>query len=153
MMAYRRACAAADRFAAVAPVSATLAISGCRPSQPVALLHIHGMHDGNLPFAGGVGPKSLQRQSINYPPVRAGIDRFVELNGCAPEPSTHVDGKVTTETWQSCHDHRTVQLITISDGGHAWPGSERMSDVLDAPSTALDATATIWAFFAAHPRP
>lgn len=85
--------------------------------------------------------------------MRAGIDRFVELNGCAPEPSTHVDGKVTTETWQSCHDHRTVQLITISDGGHAWPGGERMSDVLDAPSTALDATATIWAFFAAHPRP
>jgi polyhydroxybutyrate depolymerase len=153
MMAYRLACEAADRFAAIAPVSATLAVSGCRPSQPVALLHIHGLQDHNVPFTGGVGSKALQKQSVNYPPVRAGIDSFVQANACSPTPSRKVDGKVTTETWHSCHARGTVELITISDGGHAWPGGQRMSNVLDAPSTALDATARIWAFFAAHPRP
>jgi polyhydroxybutyrate depolymerase len=69
MMAYRLACEAPDRFAAIAPVAATLTISGCRPPQPVSLLHIHGMEDGNVPFAGGVGLAVFSiRSAIPCPP-------------------------------------------------------------------------------------
>jgi len=42
--------------------------------------------------------------------------------------------------------------VTIADGGHSWPGGQQMARVLDPPSSALDATATIVDFFAAHPR-
>jgi polyhydroxybutyrate depolymerase len=47
-----------------------------------------------------------------------------------------------------------VELITIDGAGHQWPGStrtlvQRLAHT-DPPSTALDATDTIWRFFAAH---
>jgi len=64
---------------------------------------------------------------------------------------------VTTST-STCPAGRAVQLITIAGAGHQWPGSsprtvlERLVG-LDPPSTALDATATLWRFFAAHPAP
>ena len=45
-----------------------------------------------------------------------------------------------------------VELLTIAGGGHAWPGGQRMSPLLDAPSQAYDATPAIWRFFAAHPQ-
>jgi polyhydroxybutyrate depolymerase len=63
---------------------------------------------------------------------------------------------VTTST-AKCPAGRTVELITIAGAGHQWPGAapspvaQRLLH-LDPPSTALDATAVIWQFFAAHPR-
>jgi polyhydroxybutyrate depolymerase len=52
---------------------------------------------------------------------------------------------VTTAT-SSCAGGRTVELITVAGAGHQWPGSTARSGA-DTPSTALDATTTIWAFF------
>lgn len=63
-----------------------------------------------------------------------------------------------TTSRASCPNGRAVELITIDGAGHQWPGSapkpvlERLLD-LDPPSTALNATDTIWRFFADHPRP
>jgi polyhydroxybutyrate depolymerase len=56
-----------------------------------------------------------------------------------------------------CPGGRSVELITIIGAGHQWPGGAPKPVVerilgLDPPSTALDATATIWAFFATHPK-
>jgi polyhydroxybutyrate depolymerase len=50
-----------------------------------------------------------------------------------------------------------VELITIAGAGHQWPGGKGPGIIgrvigLDPPSNALNATATIWAFFAAHPK-
>jgi polyhydroxybutyrate depolymerase len=63
-----------------------------------------------------------------------------------------VSGAVTHSTWASCADGSAVDLYKIDGGGHAWPGGQRMSRVLDAPSGALDATKVAWAFFEAHAR-
>lgn len=58
---------------------------------------------------------------------------------------------MTTQT-ASCTDARRVTLISVAGAGHQWPGS-RSKPVLETiagispPSTALDATATIWQFF------
>jgi polyhydroxybutyrate depolymerase len=62
------------------------------------------------------------------------------------------NGALTHSSWGPCADGTAVELYKISGGGHAWPGGERMSSILDAPSTALDATPVIWAFFAGHPK-
>jgi polyhydroxybutyrate depolymerase len=154
MMAYRLACEASGRVAAIAPVSATLAFGGCNPVHPVSLLHIHGLADGNVPFAGGRPTSSFQVDPPAYPPVRDGIDRFVSASGCAPapQPSTGPDPRVTTQRWESGAGGTAVELVTIADGGHSWPGGRRLLRALDPPSDALDATQVIWWFFAAHPR-
>ena len=43
--------------------------------------------------------------------------------------------------------------IVIAGAGHQWPGSSSKGyPGADPPSRALSATATIWAFFADHPK-
>ena len=155
MMAYRLACEASDHVAAIAPVAATLVFEGCAPARPVSLLHIHGLADGNVPFAGGTPTKSFQANPPVYAPVRAGVQRFAGVAGCTtiPTSTTTADGRVTTERWSRCVDGGDVELVTIAGGGHSWPGGHRLLRALDPPSNALDATETIWAFFARHPRP
>jgi polyhydroxybutyrate depolymerase len=152
MLAYRLACDASDRFAAIAPVSATLVTDGCSPTVPVSVLHIHGLADGNVPFDGGVPTKNFQPNPPAYRPVREALDAFVRADGCEPDPRVRTRGVVTTERWRGCDGRSAVELVTIADGGHSWPGGKQMARVLDPPSTALDATSAIVAFFAAHPR-
>jgi polyhydroxybutyrate depolymerase len=149
LMAYRLACEAADRFAAIAPVAATLPVS-CEPSRPVSVIHVHGLADQNIPFEGGIGAKGVVK--VSWPPARAGLERWAQLDGCSPAASTTSAGAVTTTSWGGCRNGTAVQLITIAGGGHSWPGGQRMSRALDPPSDALDATSTIWDFFAAHPK-
>jgi polyhydroxybutyrate depolymerase len=148
MMSYRLACEASTTFAAIAPVSGDLLVP-CHPTQPVSLLHIHGLKDENVPFAGGVGPKSLA--AVDWPPVIDGLITWAGLDGCGASAST-TTGVVTTRTWTGCTAPTSVRLITIANGGHSWPGGQRMALFLDPPSTAIDATSTIVAFFAAHGR-
>jgi polyhydroxybutyrate depolymerase len=40
-----------------------------------------------------------------------------------------------------------VELYQLKDNGHAWPGGKSGSRLGDTPSTAIDATEVIWAFF------
>ncbi len=149
MMAYRLACEAADRVAAVAPVSATLFVD-CSPSEPVSLLHIHGLADRNVRFEGGRNTKGIVRQ--DRPPVLGGIDTFLSADGCGDESTVTEDPPLSTETWSDCDAGTAVELLTIEDGGHSWPGGEQLARFLDEPSDALDASPAIWDFFAEHPR-
>lgn len=150
MMAYRLACEAADRVAAIAPVAATLFVDDCSPLQPVSLLHIHGLEDRNVRFEGGRNRRGVLRQ--DRPSARAGVERFVAADGCTDEPVVSEDPPLRTTTWSACDAGTAVELIAIEDGGHAWPGGEQLRRFLDEPSEALDATTVIWSFFAAHPR-
>ena len=131
MMAYRLACES-DRFAAIAPVAGTL-MGSCVGPAPVSVLHIHGLADTNVRFDGNPGDGFA---AIDGEPVGATVDRWRRVGGCEP-PAWSTDGAVTRSS-AACPDGRAVDLITIEDAGHEWP---------------LDATATIWQFFAAHPRP
>lgn len=150
MMAYRLACEAADRFVAIAPVAADLIVD-CHPARPVSVLHFHGLADQNVPIGGGVPTKSFQANPPTYPPVRDGVERFARVDRCQGD-STTAEGPLTTTRWNGCADHTTVELITIEGGGHSWPGGQRLARVLDPPSSAIDATATMWKFFHDHPR-
>jgi polyhydroxybutyrate depolymerase len=152
MLAYRLACDASERFAAIAPVAATLVTDGCNPTDPVSILHIHGLADGNVPFDGGEPTKSFQPSPPVYRPVQESVDAFVRADACDADPRVRTRGVVTTERWRACTRQSAVDLVTIADGGHSWPGGQQMAKVLDPPSAALDATQLIVAFFSGHPR-
>jgi polyhydroxybutyrate depolymerase len=153
-MAYRYACEGALPIAAIGSVSGTMP-GGCAAPHPVSALEIHGLKDQNIPFAGGVGTKGVTK--VEWPGVEASLDLFRKAERC-DATDTKVAGVVTTAT-ANCADGRQVELITISDAGHQWPGGEsnrpiaRMLFSPDPPSTALDANAVIWAFFQRHPAP
>jgi polyhydroxybutyrate depolymerase len=151
MLAYRLACDT-NVFAAIGPDSATQ-LGSCPSPAPISILHIHGTADQNIPYNGGEGQGVAH---IDGPAVPALVASWRSADGCGP-PGVSTAGVVTTST-ATCPDGRSVELITIAGAGHQWPGSASKPLIqkalgLDAPSTALNATATLWRFFAAHPKP
>jgi len=148
LMAYVLACRAAGTFAAIGPVAATLDVASCSPTRPVSVLHIHGSADENIPFAGGRGAKGVTGNVWRSVPDT--IRRWRRLDRCRP-PTERRKGDVAVSR-SECAAGAAVELDLIRGGGHSWPGGRRMSPLLDPPSAALDATAALWRFFAAHPR-
>jgi polyhydroxybutyrate depolymerase len=153
MMVYRLACELPNVFAAVGPDSASMTVGCTNPApQPISVLHIHGLADQNVPFAGGAGTKGFAKDS--RPSVPSVIDFWRTLDKCSPAASSKA-GLVTTSI-ASCPNNLSVGLITIDGAGHQWPGSVAEGPViskllgLDPPSTALNATQTFWNFFSQH---
>jgi polyhydroxybutyrate depolymerase len=151
MLAYRLACDT-RLFAAIGPDSATL-LGPCADPAPVSVLHIHGTADHNIPYGGGQGNGFAH---IDGPAVPDVVAAWRAVDHC-PAPAASTAGPVTTAL-ADCPDGRSVELITITGAGHQWPGATSHPIAqhllpLDPPSTALDATDTLWRFFAAHPAP
>ena len=145
IMSYRLACET-TLFAAIAPVAGTQLVDCANPS-PTSVLHIHGLADGSVHFDGTRGGGVAK---IDGPPIPEVIASWRKIDACGA-PIRSDDGAVRTSTAQ-CAGGRTVELITIAGAGHQWPGSEQIRAQADPPSTALNATSTIWEFFSAHHR-
>jgi polyhydroxybutyrate depolymerase len=144
MMAYRFACDTGI-LAAIGPDSATL-LGDCPSPHPLSVIAIHGTADQSIPYNGGEGTGIAK---INGPPIPAVNQIWRTADDCAP-PSSATSGDITTST-AACPDARSVELITIAGAGHQWPGSAVVRPAADPPYPGLNATAVIWAFFAAHP--
>jgi polyhydroxybutyrate depolymerase len=144
MMSYRLACDVTT-FAAIAPVAGTM-MGECPTPEPLSVLHIHGLADERVRFDGSPGNGFGQ---IDGPDVPSVVDSWRAVGRCAP-PTTSSTGRVDTLE-STCPDGRAVVLITVGGMGHEWPGGPDRA-VGDPPSDAVDATETIWQFFAAHPR-
>jgi polyhydroxybutyrate depolymerase len=151
-MAYRMACEATISIAAIGPVAGTL-VAPCPHPKPMSVLAIHGLADRNVPFAGGNGSGEVR----DVQSVTASLRVWTAADRCEPPSETRAQ-PVTTRSWK-CANGRTIRLITVDGAGHQWPGGEPPSAVaqglaglfgfhLDPPSSALDATATLAAFFA-----
>ena len=149
-MSYRYACDGKIPVAAIGSVAGTMP-GGCAHPRPTSVMEIHGLQDRNIPFDGGVGPKGVTK--LDWPAVHTTLDIFRRADACAPATTSR--SGVVERSESVCGNH-AVTLITIADAGHQWPGSVDKPVIrtllgLDAPSTALDATATLWSFFESHP--
>ena len=156
MMAYRLACELPGKVVAIGPVAASMTVACADPPpRPVGVLHIHGLDDRNVPFNGGVGTKGVAKDS--RPSIPSVIERWRAIDACPGPPVTATAGPVTTVTSTPCAAGTEVVLVTVAGAGHQWPGSAPASEAarraldLDVPSTALDATSTLWDFFSRQP--
>jgi polyhydroxybutyrate depolymerase len=154
MMALRLGCQT-DVFAAIAPVAGTL-LTDCSRAKPTSVLQIHGTADDRVPYDGGPGKAFAINGNprVDGPSVPSVNATWQAIDACGPPTSTTA-GDVTTQT-AACADGRAVELISVAGAGHQWPGGAP-SPVLErfgipAPSTALDATDTVWQFFTQHHR-
>ncbi len=151
MMALRLACET-TLFAAVAPVAGTQLVA-CGSPHPTSVLAIHGTADTRVPYDGGPGETYSIRGSarVDGPSIPSVNQLWRRIDDCRT-PTTSTGGAVTTSS-ADCAEGRKVVLISVRDAGHQWPGSARhpvLERLLgtDPPSTALNATQTIWRFFA-----
>lgn len=154
MMAYRLACEAPFPIAGIGSVAGTLDMDSCANPHHTKILEIHGLTDAHVPFNGGMGINHPQPQA--FPSVENTLAVWRGRNGCDSRASTSAYGVVTTKRWNCSTD--SLELITIANAGHEWPGSKKgprgalLAPLLhiapaDPVSDAINATQTLWKFF------
>ena len=140
-MAWRLACDHRDIFAAFGFVSGGyLEVCG-GPVRPPIILY-HGASDRLLPCDG--------RGMLTS--VREFARGWAARDGCrlaGQGEVTYRNGDATGERW-ACRPGHEVVLYTLDGKGHSWPGSRMPARIT---SRDVDATAVMWTFFQAHPRP
>ena len=142
-LAHRLACELPDRIAAIAPVAGGNLMTTCEPSRPIAILHMHGTADTEVPFEG----------DADHPPIPDTIAGWVERNGCTGDAvQTFKQGDTHCDTHKNCKGGVEVTLCTIEDGGHTWPGGVDIA-FLGKTTHDLIANDAMWDFFQRFPRP
>jgi polyhydroxybutyrate depolymerase len=147
-MTYHMACVLADKIAAVGTVAGayTAIPGGCDPARPIPVITFHGKKDNVVAYDGS--------DRINLEPVGQWAAAWAARNGCDETPETveGTVGAVTGVRYVNCDEDAEVVFYTIADAGHTWPGAEPLLPiVLGAASQDIDASETMWDFFAQHP--
>jgi len=145
-MSYRYACDRAARVAAIVSSAGSMwsDVSKCRPSEPVAVLELHGTRDEVVPYAG-------DRPDIRFTSAHESVLDWARLDGCAEAvdrsaapmrlvvgPSLASGAETTVERWGGC---RGVELWTMKDSVHS-------PDFLQP-----DLARALGAWLLAHPKP
>ncbi len=144
-MAYRMACDRSDVVTAIAGLAGLAAstASTCNPQKPVAILHIHGTADTEVPYDGGqVAP------GVIAPGAVASVAQWAQHDGCtgALTAGDTVDLEATlpgAETQESstagCASPAAADLWTINGGSHL-------------PDLQPDFHTRVWTWLDAHAR-
>jgi polyhydroxybutyrate depolymerase len=156
-MSYRMACEHADLVAAIVSLAgATYATrTDCRPSEPVAILEIHGTADDIVRFDGGsLSDIGAPGTMSSYPGARETAATWTAYDGCTVKlagSKTTVDvdagifgptgpAETTVETATECDPGGHVELWTIPNGGHG-------------PNLSATFADSVMDFLLAHPKP
>ncbi|WP_399127000.1 ricin-type beta-trefoil lectin domain protein [Streptomyces sp. ITFR-6] len=150
-------CMLSDRIAAIAPVAGIRAgrpdpsgadrpdPTSCAPSRAVPVIAFHGERDATNPYNGG-GDNGAWRYS-----VAVAQQRWAALNNCPTGPAvTQTTTHVRRTVYTGCHDGADVELYTVSDGGHTWPGTPHDNGNGNVTHE-ISANALMWEFFKKHP--
>lgn len=150
-LAYNLACRLSDIIAAIAPVAGSLDIPDCRPQKPVSVIIFHGTADESLPYDGGLPKKIYDKRLRVDNSVASAVSFWKEQNGCG-DFSRNERGSIVHDVYNQCRDGSALELYTIKNGGHAWPGGKKVSERGDEPTQEISATDVIWNFFKNHPK-
>jgi polyhydroxybutyrate depolymerase len=152
-MAFLLSCALADRIAAVGLVASAQFLSwdACQDvERPVPMIAFHGTEDRFTPYHGGV---SWAGRNHVFPSIPAFTETWARRNRCTAGPVESVAAPdVRRLEYRDCADGAPVVLYTILGGGHTWPGGGPAPRwFVGTTSKGIDATRTMWEFFAEHP--
>lgn len=153
MLSHRLGCELSERFAAIAPVAGTIGVAACAPTSRVAVMHVHGTEDANVPYEGGIG--CGPSEGVDFTSVVDTMAGWATRNGCTTTTKPYLQqGDGTCTAYEGCG--RPVVLCSVAGKGHSWPGGEPKTGgcVEDGPqSTTFLASEAIWKFFAENPKP
>lgn len=119
MLSHRLACELPDRIAAVAAVAGTRKMDDCEPSQPVSVMHLHGLSDDYVPYYGGVGKFWWTGYHESVPDV---VSRWKQIGECTSSEEILLMEQILCDRSASCNGGETVTSCAIPDLGHVWPG-------------------------------
>ncbi len=151
IMVYRLACELSDRIAAIGPVAATQIMDDqeiCHPARSVPVIHFHGTADRLNPYDGGTTSAGFE-----YVSVEDAIRFWAEKNACPAPLQQSESATIQHDVYAPCAQNSAIELYTIINGEHAWPGGEAVSPQIGEPTMEISASLLLWEFFAAHPMP
>lgn len=153
----------ADRIAAIAPVVGGLPEplrDRFKPSHPVSVLILQGTEDPLVPFGGGdiVAGRKKRGRIVSTAEATAlwiastGVGKGVEVSWPDRDPDDAC--RVSAVTHSGGKDGAEVVQVTITGGGHTWPGGRQYlpQGLIGRVCRDFDATSVIWEFFKAHAR-
>ncbi len=161
-MSHRMGLEAADRLAAIAPVTANLAedVLDLKPSQPISVLIINGDEDPLVPWEGGwVGFGAKKRgkcisamETLHFWQTANGITAGAETATNLPERDDKDGTKVQALASHNDSTDADVVLYDVQGGGHTWPGGWQYLGVwlVGRTSREFNASEVIWEFFKNH---
>ncbi len=153
MMSHRVGIELSGKVAAIAPVVGAVFGDEPRPRSRVSALMINGLLDEIVPYHGGL-TAGRTREAWDGTPPKPALHQarfWAEANGCSLTPRAEDRGRYLTSE-HDCPDGTGVTMYSVKDNGHAWPGGKPGTSRGSTPSTSLNATDVIWAFFQAHPK-
>lgn len=156
-MASQLACDLSDRIAAIAPVMGVRAPRAsdtpgftveCAPTRRVPVVAIHGRLDPVNPFPDD-SPELVPGSSWTYG-VPEAMERWAELNGCAPVAPKRkaVSENVDRVRYRGCRGAPVV-LYDVLDGGHTLPGTlavPALVPFVGPTNQEIDTADTVWSF-------
>lgn len=149
MMCYLIACELSDKFAAVAPVAATMFnVEQCSAGSEISMIIFNSIDDKHIPYEGGIGEGSIVR--AEKMPVEKVVDFWKEKFNCgffnkSDSPNFH---RINYGNGNGTE----IIFYKMLKGGHSWPGGERGRPGADKPVKEVSATDLIWEFFKTHPK-
>jgi polyhydroxybutyrate depolymerase len=157
MMAQRLGCELSDRVAAIASVAAHMPqqlADTCRPARMIGVMLIPGTRDPIMPYQGGEITRGEGGRVLS---ADASAALWANLLRCAPRPAVialpdrSADGtRVLHERYACGARGAALERYVIEGGGHTWPGGKQYlpRTVIGQTSREIDASETIWRFFA-----
>lgn len=153
-MSYNLGCLFSSRFAALAPISGSMAESYfavCNPQHPTPIMEIHGTNDALVAYNGGAANTVATDTIVKY---------WVNFNNCNPTPIS-IDtlpniniadsSRVVHFVYTGGDSASTVEFYKILNGGHQVPA------LVSTPSYGIgnrnmdfDAAKEIWRFFSKY---
>jgi polyhydroxybutyrate depolymerase len=141
------ACSFDGRFASLGLVTVEVFPGDC---DPISVVAFHGRADFTVPYGEGgtVDPSGSPNEGVTG--TLANIASWAENAGCDAEPAVErIGDDVEDRRYEGCDLGLDVELYTIDEGGHTWPGS---AIEIGATTQTIDATDLILDWFEAHPR-
>jgi polyhydroxybutyrate depolymerase len=145
MLTHRLGCDMADRFAAIAPVSGTLARGfNCAPDAPtsISVMHIHGREDIYVDVTGATSSDGYLYTALDDVMT---LWASADSQSCDAEVTpyeTVADGVLGLSCTQNANCATGAEVVSCWwDGGHDWPASSN-----------LFGDNIIWDFLRRHPK-
>lgn len=152
-MALRLACDAANTFAAVVDLAGAFYsdFAMCKPTEPVAIRHMHGTGDAVVPYIGGpISPRVSIKSGANLPTAPAIATAWAAWNGCNKDPDTlfpaldldrfETGAETKVSKYTGCKGGADVELYTMVRSSHSPTAFQK------------DFIQGLWDFLKEHPK-
>ena len=148
-MSYTLACEAPDVFNAIASVSGTMSgytWNNRNISEPIPILHIHGLDDEVVPIDGSI---SASGGWGGAPHVDTIIEYWVSVNNCSTTENVTVSDNTNAFYHRGGINGYEVWYYKIDNWGHGWP---MYNPEKPDYNPGINASEIIWEFFEVNPK-